>query len=228
MSKDPERDKRIIREANAQAKFEAFCIYGGTPPKCACCGETNIGFLTLDHEIAIGSLRRNKGGASFCRWLRARGWPKNLGLRVLCWNCNCGRQSNGGICPHHGLVGPDVSQKDIPTNDAGLAEAMEQLHSLGSMQAAGSKRYWEDAQVSEETCLFCGTRFGTTSQTGAKYCSDRCKFKQLRLTAKEVRSCNECSKPFRTYKYKKAKFCSYSCAAKTRERLFRARRQRGV
>jgi hypothetical protein len=20
---------------------------------------------------------------------------------VLCWNCNCGRAKNGGICPHH-------------------------------------------------------------------------------------------------------------------------------
>jgi hypothetical protein len=27
---------------------------------------------------------------------------------VLCYNCNCGRERNGGICPHTGVIHEDV------------------------------------------------------------------------------------------------------------------------
>lgn len=31
--------------------------------------------------------------------LRKQGYSKDLGLQVLCWNCDCGRDVNGGVCP---------------------------------------------------------------------------------------------------------------------------------
>lgn len=59
-------------------------------------------FLTLDHVNNDGAeQRRNTGGKSgksLAWWLRTHGWP--TGIQVLCFNCNCGRSRNDGICPH--------------------------------------------------------------------------------------------------------------------------------
>ena len=100
---------RLKGRINSQlVKIEALTVYGGDPPKCACCGETNIGFLTLDHVNSDGrNYRRDsarKSGNTSYWYLKGLGWPKDPPLQVLCFNCNCGRQHNGGICPHHGLL----------------------------------------------------------------------------------------------------------------------------
>ena len=74
--------------------------YGGYV--CSCCGETNKGFLTLDHISGGGRkhLRESSkhGGNSFYSYLKKNNFPP--GIRVMCYNCNCGRQHNRGICPH--------------------------------------------------------------------------------------------------------------------------------
>ena len=72
-------------------KFDAITAYGG---ECAICGEPHIECLTLDHSFNDGAKFRKEykmhgGGSTFYRWLRQRGFPQDLGLRVLCWNCNC-------------------------------------------------------------------------------------------------------------------------------------------
>lgn len=64
---------------------------------CVCCGERNLGFLTLDHIGSDGFLEKHKGYNMYRKILR-EGFPENL--QVLCWNCNSGRHYNGGICPH--------------------------------------------------------------------------------------------------------------------------------
>lgn len=86
-------------------RLETFAAYGA---KCQCCGESNPGFLTIDHIDSRGGAHRKNvknnyqaGGIGFYRWLRANGWPKD-NLRLLCFNCNCGRHYRGrGTCPHH-------------------------------------------------------------------------------------------------------------------------------
>lgn len=74
--------------------------YGG---ECTCCQETELGFLTIDHIDNGGNKHRTeigvKSGASFYKWIIENDYPDFL--RVLCFNCNCGRQANGGVCPHH-------------------------------------------------------------------------------------------------------------------------------
>jgi hypothetical protein len=55
--------------------------------------------LTIDHVNNNGAQhRRTMGEGSISSWLKTHGWPD--GFQVLCFNCNCGRQYNGGICPH--------------------------------------------------------------------------------------------------------------------------------
>lgn len=70
--------------------------YGG---KCECCGEAEYGFLSLDHRHGGGHQERKRLGpnAAYRLALRSKDHEK---YRVLCHNCNMGRQFNGGVCPH--------------------------------------------------------------------------------------------------------------------------------
>lgn len=105
--KNPCKQSEYMKKYNLKLKREVMDAYGGV---CACCGETELVFLTIDHiddngaehrrEIAamLGSSNPNQGGSPTYRWLRDNGFPE--GFQVLCANCNCGKQWNGGVCPH--------------------------------------------------------------------------------------------------------------------------------
>jgi len=78
--------------------------YGGSPPKCACCGEPNKEFLAIDHIDGGGNRHRKiikGGGRAFYQSLIRDKFPP--GFRVLCHNCN---QSFGlyDYCPHQGIL----------------------------------------------------------------------------------------------------------------------------
>jgi len=91
------KNPNVARAKLKQLKAEVLAAYGG---KCYCCGETEINFLTLDHPKNDGATHRiANGGNPFYKWLQRNGYPKGV-VRVACWNCNCGRHVNGGICPH--------------------------------------------------------------------------------------------------------------------------------
>lgn len=71
--------------------------------QCACCGQTEPLFLTIDHVNNDGAQMRRNGthpanGYLFNVWIIENNFPPML--RLLCANCNFGRQRNGGICPH--------------------------------------------------------------------------------------------------------------------------------
>ena len=95
---------REQRATKARAKLiemrnETITAYGGG---CACCGETEYTFLTVDHINGGGKAHRQEVGrstAALHRWLRNNGYPKE-DFRILCFNCNSGTYLNGGICPH--------------------------------------------------------------------------------------------------------------------------------
>lgn len=116
-----ERRASAIRQ-RARIKLQALREYSGGDPKCSCCGESNIGFLSLDHVNNDGAAHRRalglntsvKRGGLFYFSLKKLGWPKTPPLQVLCYNCNFGRHYNGGICPHHGMVGLDKSRMAKP------------------------------------------------------------------------------------------------------------------
>jgi hypothetical protein len=104
--RDPEvRRKHTEKgvEWRLSTKIETLDAYGG--PICICCGEQHVAFLTLDHVDDNGaahrrSLKKVPGGSRFYSYLKARGFPQEPRLQVMCWNCNCGRRINGGVCPH--------------------------------------------------------------------------------------------------------------------------------
>ena len=99
------REKKRINQQNREytlkLKVEVLGHYAGGPPKCACCGDSHVEFLGIDHVDGGGVKHRKKigvsGGPSFYRWLRKNNYPS--GYRVLCQNCN---SAFGlfGYCPH--------------------------------------------------------------------------------------------------------------------------------
>jgi hypothetical protein len=101
----PEVQERSRRNAKAnRAKVRAWVVeqYGG---RCSCpnCPETNTKFLTLDHINNDGNQHRKIVKHAIYTWAKTNNCPPTL--RLLCWNCNSGRQYNGGICPHEEIGG---------------------------------------------------------------------------------------------------------------------------
>ena len=63
-------------------------------------------------------------------------------------------------------------------------------------------------------CELCGSDFETINTKTGKFCSDKCKSKNRRLSGidNEIRVCKFCGKEFSINKYSKTKTCSRSCA----------------
>jgi len=78
-----------------RVRKEVLDYYGG---KCACCGETEIKFLCLDHINGGGSKdhKKTEHGQGWYFYLR-RYKPEYV--QVLCHNCNMAKGFYGG-CPH--------------------------------------------------------------------------------------------------------------------------------
>lgn len=93
--------RRYNRERHHQMKALLVAHYSNGANRCACCGESNIHFLTIDHINGNGSQHRKSSkcgtGATFYRWLLREGMPK--GYQALCYNCNSARAWQR-TCPH--------------------------------------------------------------------------------------------------------------------------------
>lgn len=104
------KDKNLAAGAKHRARYkhEALAHYCGGIVRCQCagCNVTIEKFLTLDHINNDGAEHRkqlsgngkNKAWVPMYTWARKNGYPSIF--RVLCYNCNCGRHLNKGVCPH--------------------------------------------------------------------------------------------------------------------------------
>lgn len=71
--------------------------------KCRCCGESNELFLTIDHINNDGNKHRKEMNyRSIYVWLVKNNYPDNF--QILCYNCNCGKSRNKGVCPHKEIL----------------------------------------------------------------------------------------------------------------------------
>jgi len=102
-----EKNKKKVnakqKENYDKVRFEVLCHYSTDPPKCACCGEDKLYFLSIDHIKGNGSEHRRKidpkkkmGGNGFVYWLKKNKFPK--GYQILCYNCNFAKRQNK-VCP---------------------------------------------------------------------------------------------------------------------------------
>lgn len=118
------KENAANRSKRARIKEAVFAAYGGY--RCACCGETEKAFLTLDHIANDGASNRRKiagkrhaAGYTTYDWLVKNGFP--AGYQVLCMNCNFGKRMNAGVCPHLArcndyaqAVGASVPKRSTP------------------------------------------------------------------------------------------------------------------
>ncbi|MGD0329712.1 MAG: hypothetical protein ABSB40_04595 [Nitrososphaeria archaeon] len=79
--------------------MEALTYYSKGEPKCACCGEKVLEFLTIDriNGKKAGGHLHSFGGKQLYYWLKKNHFPE--GYRVLCLNCDCSLGMRG-YCPH--------------------------------------------------------------------------------------------------------------------------------
>jgi len=101
-----EQHKKTGKKIRDELKKQTMNAYDG---KCACCGETELAFLTIDHILNNGATHRRElreehgksffGGTRFYHWLRDNNYPQEE-YQCLCSNCNLGKRINDGICPH--------------------------------------------------------------------------------------------------------------------------------
>ncbi|MFA5706889.1 MAG: HNH endonuclease [Candidatus Neomarinimicrobiota bacterium] len=85
----------VSEDAKTRRRKRVLAAYGG---KCACCGETEWKFLSLDHVDNDGAEHRRKIGQSrIYEWAEDNGYPDNL--QLLCYNCNMAKAFYGK-CPH--------------------------------------------------------------------------------------------------------------------------------
>ena len=106
-NKDKYNAKARVRRR--QLRLDAFDAYGGA--HCACCGESHVEFLTIDHIDGSGAEHRKEllkergwnvdsrsmSGSHTYWWLKQNDYPE--GFRVLCFNCNSSL-GHYGYCPH--------------------------------------------------------------------------------------------------------------------------------
>ena len=85
-------------EKDRARKVRIIETFGGV---CACCGEGNVKFLSIDHVKNDGAERRRKNPkeSNIYKFLD-KATPDMDVYQVLCYNCNCGKAINGGVCPH--------------------------------------------------------------------------------------------------------------------------------
>jgi hypothetical protein len=84
-------------DARIKQREMVYAAYGN---KCTCscgCGVNTWQFLVLDHVDGNGNQHRKEVGKDLIRWAEKEGFPPSL--RLLCANCNTGRERNGGRCP---------------------------------------------------------------------------------------------------------------------------------
>jgi hypothetical protein len=89
-------------KSRRQLRIQVLRHYSvGGRAACACCGETTLEFLQIDHINNDGAEHRRSigrhSGDGFYKWLRANDFPP--GFQVLCCNCNFAK-GRYGECPH--------------------------------------------------------------------------------------------------------------------------------
>ena len=95
---------------NREIRLAVLIAYGN---KCKCCDEVTLEFLALDHVEGRKSgheIDKLKGSKLY-RWLYFHNCPQDVGIQILCHNCN---SSFGfyGYCPHH----PEIRRENYNAN----------------------------------------------------------------------------------------------------------------
>lgn len=97
----PEFKEKQKRFQSALHKRNKRIALGKIGLRCACCGESQIDFLTIDHVNNDGHLHRKEiKGYQLYALIAKPEFKSKYELQTLCFNCNFAKRYNGGVCPH--------------------------------------------------------------------------------------------------------------------------------
>jgi 5-methylcytosine-specific restriction endonuclease McrA len=96
---NPGKKLAAVKRCRDRLRVQVIEHYGG---QCACCGEDDLRFLTIEHRAGVPESHRDaagrrKTGYGLLVQIVREGFPASI--EVLCFNCN---QAKGiyGECPH--------------------------------------------------------------------------------------------------------------------------------
>ncbi len=105
----PKKIQEISHKAHYKKKMQVFIHYtqedGLIRCSCSGCNANNINFLSVGHTNNDGAGHRKMAreqNKDFYSFLIANNYPTDPPLQLECYNCNCGKRSNSGICPLYG------------------------------------------------------------------------------------------------------------------------------
>jgi len=84
------------RRRRLKARKRFLELYGGI---CVCCGQADPRFLSIDHINNDGYKHRERIDDRDILTMAARHHRPDI-FQILCFNCNMGKERNGGVCPH--------------------------------------------------------------------------------------------------------------------------------
>ncbi|HEU04054.1 MAG TPA: hypothetical protein ENH95_02905 [Nitrosopumilus sp.] len=97
--------KRYSKIKHAELRKNILAHYGSF---CSCCAISTKEFLVIDHINGGGTRhRKSKSTPGIMRDIVKNGFPDCY--RILCANCNMGREKNNGLCPHEGIALNDLT-----------------------------------------------------------------------------------------------------------------------
>jgi len=106
LKNNPEYHRKFLetqKKFRIKQRLQIINHYSKGTMKCACCGENNINFLTIDHINNDGNIQRKSlKTPELTHWIIKNNFPE--GFQILCYNCNLGKAHHGGICPHKKII----------------------------------------------------------------------------------------------------------------------------
>lgn len=87
------------KQCNERLRLLRLLVINGYGGRCACCKETEIKFLAIDHKYngRGNPAKRHTNKKSMYKWILRNNFPDEL--QLLCHNCNLSKGSYGA-CPH--------------------------------------------------------------------------------------------------------------------------------
>jgi hypothetical protein len=147
----------------AQRKLEFLHAYGN---KCACCGEDDHRFLSLDHVGNDGNKHREEFKChQIYRVAKREGYPPKY--QVLCYNCNFGKSTNGGICPHQSGITKERAWQMLRDKETYIGRDHVPLNS-GIFTGGPDPRRMQLNRRVLKPCPYCSKEFGTNEMTRHK------------------------------------------------------------
>lgn len=149
----------------ARYRIQFLEAYGG---KCHCCGEADPRFLTLDHVQDDGNEERQIYSCQQIYMLaKKQGYPKDK-YQIACCNCNFGKSTNGGVCPHKTGLSVADAWEHLRVKYTYIGRAHVELDkNTFFRQGFDAKRMQLNRRVLKP-CQYCGKEFGTNEMVRHK------------------------------------------------------------